>query len=237
MGGTGSDFPRALAVGSASDVYIIGGFKGTADFGKTNLVSAGDDDLFVAKLSASGAFVWAKRAGGKGKEFVGDIVLDKVDNIYLVGQFEQTATFGTVSHVAKGKGDVFIAKMDKNGKFLWSKRAGGANTGATDSALELVLDPAGNIYTAGLFYRDSDFGKTVLKSGSANDGFVAKLNNAGTFLWAKQFGGTGRDKAVNIALYGSAVFISGAYQRTAKFSELSLTSKGGDDIFVAKNLP
>ncbi len=48
---------------------MTGFFAGTATFGpgeanETMLMSAGSDDVFVAKYDSTGALVWAKRAGG-----------------------------------------------------------------------------------------------------------------------------------------------------------------------------
>ena len=44
------------------NVYVTGWFSGTASFGTTNLTSAGDDDIYVAKYNSTGVLQWAKRA-------------------------------------------------------------------------------------------------------------------------------------------------------------------------------
>lgn len=55
MGGTTPDFGRAIAIDALGDVYTTGRFYGTVDFnpgvGNFNIVSAGDSDIFVHKLS------------------------------------------------------------------------------------------------------------------------------------------------------------------------------------------
>jgi hypothetical protein len=56
MGSTDSDDGYSIALDSGSNIYTTGSFKLTADFdpgaGTVNLTSAGDNDIFVSKLSA-----------------------------------------------------------------------------------------------------------------------------------------------------------------------------------------
>ena len=99
-GGTGSAFGFGIAVDTAGNSYVTGGFEGTATFGpgetnETTLTSAaGDRDIFVAKYDASGDLLWAKRAGGEGFDRSFGIAVDAAGNSYVTGGFEGTATFG-----------------------------------------------------------------------------------------------------------------------------------------------
>jgi hypothetical protein len=47
---TGGD---KVAVDSSGNVYVTGGFQGTANFGSTNLTSIGSEDIFLAKYNGS----------------------------------------------------------------------------------------------------------------------------------------------------------------------------------------
>jgi hypothetical protein len=51
MGGAPYDYGSGIAVDGDGNVYVSGWFKDTADFGSYSLTSAGDDDIFVAKLA------------------------------------------------------------------------------------------------------------------------------------------------------------------------------------------
>ncbi len=88
---------RGVEVNAAGDVYAIGRFRGTVDFdpgpGIFNLTSAGDYDIFVSKLNASGDFVWAKSMGGGSSEVGNSIALDASGNVYTTGYFGGTADF------------------------------------------------------------------------------------------------------------------------------------------------
>ena len=79
-GGTSADFARSIAVDGSGNVYVAGGYNGTADFdpssGTTNLTPAGDTDIFFAKYNSSGELTWAKSLGGTSADEVYSIVMD-----------------------------------------------------------------------------------------------------------------------------------------------------------------
>jgi len=50
-----------VAVDQAGNVYLSGSFQGTANFGATNLSSAGGTDAFLAKYSSNGQFLWVRQ--------------------------------------------------------------------------------------------------------------------------------------------------------------------------------
>ena len=99
-----------LADGSS---IVTGMFQGTATFGNTTLTSAGNNDLFVAKLDASGTYKWAKqRRVERGLIMeIGVSVLADGSSI-VTGKFADTATFGNTTLTSAGSYDVFVAKLD-----------------------------------------------------------------------------------------------------------------------------
>src|SRR5262249_5822938 len=62
----------------------------------------------------------------------------------------------------------------------------------------MSVDASGNLYTAGQFAGTAKFGSLSLTSVGAQDGFVAKFNGSGTFLWVRQLGGSLSDAAYSI---------------------------------------
>jgi hypothetical protein len=61
--------------------------------------------------------VSAVSAGGTSYTSGSSIVLDGSGNSYVTGIIRGTATFGSTTLTSKGLNDIFVAKLDKNGKF------------------------------------------------------------------------------------------------------------------------
>ena len=70
-------------------------------------------------------FLWATKMGGGEGAGSQALAVDASGNLYLAGVFSGTATFGDTSLTSGGGMDIFVAKLDSNGNFLWTKQAGG----------------------------------------------------------------------------------------------------------------
>lgn len=110
-GGTLIDRGNDLYVTPDGYSYITGRFNGTAAFGSTNITSAGDNDIFVAKYDTDGNLLWVKRAGGTGSDYGNAIAVDVVGNAYVSGFFNQTASFDGFNFSSAGGNDIFIGKL------------------------------------------------------------------------------------------------------------------------------
>ncbi len=232
-GGTLDDYGYSIAVDNTGNTYVSGHFQNTADFGGTTLTTAGNYDIFVAKMDPSGNWLWAKRAGSNLGDYSYSITADDAGNCYLTGGFQGTASFGQFSLVSGGIYDAFVAKLDTNGNWLWATRAGGS--GSDDVVWNIAVDANQNCYVAGTFMAVASFGSIQLTSKGGYDAFVAKLDPAGYWVWAKGAGGTAGDQAYGIGLDNAGnIYVTGYFAGTADFFMNILTSQGSDDIFVAK---
>ena len=126
LGGTSSEVGYSIAVDASFNVYTAGYFQGTTDFNPdpaitNNFISAGQADIFVNKLDASGNFLFAKQFGGTGIDQGFGIALDASRNIHTTGYFSGTADLDpdpsitnnfTVSGVSS---DIFVVKLNQPG--------------------------------------------------------------------------------------------------------------------------
>ncbi len=248
IGGANNDMLGAIDIDSLGNVYTTGYFLDTLDAdpgpGTHSLVSAGDNDIFVQKMDASGRFLWAYSIGGHGDDRVYDLKIDGSGNIYTVGIFGDTVDFdpGPSSYnlIANGYYDAFVQKTDSAGHFLWARAFGGP--GYID-AWSLDIDEEGNIYITGSFDGTADFdpgpGSYNLTSAGQYDAYVLKLDSAGHFLWARAFGGTDYDDAWAIrAGDGGNIYTTGDFGATVDFDPgpgtYNLTALGNYDVFVQK---
>lgn len=231
-GGVSDDYGNSIATDANGYSYITGAFKGTATFGTIELISSGNDDIYVAKIDSSGNWVWAVKGGGSGIDLGGEICIDGIGNIFLTGRFSGTATFGGVSLTSSGGYDVVSAKLSNSGNWLWAVKAGGTSD---DYGSSISTDSNGNSYVTGVFSGTVSFGSVSLTSYGGDDIFAAKLNSSGSWIWAKKAGGTNGDGGLDIAVDSNAnAYLTGQFYGSANFGTISITSHGSYDAFVAK---
>lgn len=227
----------AIAVDKFGNSYITGWFEDTLTIGNTTLAATITNnsfasDVFIAKYDINGNFKWAKRAGGANYDFGNGITTDASGNVYVIGGFSLTATFGTHSVTSSGDYDVFIAKYDSNGNNLWVKRCGGTGW---DVGNGITVDKSGNCYVTGGYISIGTFGTTTLTSLGNYDAFVAKYDSTGTFLWAKSAGGVSEDMGQSLSTdAANNCYVIGYFNGTATIGITPLTSAGSSDIWIAK---
>lgn len=117
------------------------------------------------------------------------------------------------------------------GKPGWAVRLGG---NAAESGRAVAMDAKGNIYLAGLFRGQVDFGAGARYTARGSDGFLARLGPDGAVRWARQLGGANDDIADALAVdpQGNAV-VAGSFSEELTVGDGSLVSEGADDMFVA----
>ena len=232
-GGPANDYGNAIAVDSAGNAYVAGSFIGSATFGETSVTGQGGDDIFIAKYDNGGNLLWVRSAGGATNDAASAVAVDGGGNCYLTGFFQGTATFGNTNLVSAGGPDIFIAKYDSSGNFLWARQAGGSSD---DRGYAIAVDSSANVYVAGAFNNTATFDTTNLTSAGSFDIFVAKYNSAGQLLWARQAGGSLDDYGTAVAADSAGnCYLAGHFGSTlATFGTVTLTNRGGRDVFVAK---
>lgn len=183
---------------------------------------------------APGGFTETTQSSG-GTIYPTAIVMGTDKSVYVAGAFDGNPGIGNFNLNAVGIGDIFMAKFDSLGVPVWIKTMGSNNI---ESATGIAIDAAGSIYVSGFFFTTIDLdpgpGINNLTSSGGYDGFYAKYDNNGNWLWGKKVGGTGFDKANAIATDGTTLYITGIFNGQATFNSLVLNSFGGDDIFIAR---
>jgi hypothetical protein len=190
--------------------------------------------LFSFHLFATAhTFSWAEKAGGSGTDYGYSIAVDSDGNSYVAGSFTGTATFGVTEFTSNGGTDIFVAKLDSNGNWLWASQAGGSSS---EQAYGIAVTPSGTIYITGAFAGTISFEGLPSRTSNGNsDVLVAKLDSNGNWLWASQAGGSDEDRGSDIDLDSEGnCYVTGHFSSTADFSVTDLSSRGNYDIFVAK---
>jgi hypothetical protein len=228
FGGADYSEGHAIALDGSGNIYTTGSFKGTVDFDPGNgtfpLTSAGNGDIFISKLDASGNFVWAKQIGGINDDCGHSITMDNQGNVLTTGYFQSSADFdpgtGTFTLASEGDDDAFISKLDTSGNFVWAKNWGWAGE---DRGNSVAADGGGNVYSTGHFFGMVDFdpgaGSFSLFSGGGSAAFISKLDASGNFVWAKQLSGNLENWGKSIAVDESGnVYTAGGFIGTVDFN-------------------
>ncbi|MDW8303086.1 MAG: T9SS type A sorting domain-containing protein, partial [Bacteroidia bacterium] len=253
IAGSNNEYITASTMDNSGNIYITGGFEGSVDFDPGPalfaLVAVGQRDVFVAKYTSTGAFVWAKQISGPQIEEAEAITVDNAGNVYVSGNFENTVDFdpgsGVYDITAKGQTDIFVLKLDAAGNFIWVNHCGGNNI---EGSRSVVLDNANNLYVAGYFSGTVDFDPSAavfnLTAGGGSDAYIAKFAaSTGAFQWVKQFAGSSPldycDITKMVSDASGNFYIAGSFQGTIDFDTgagtSTLTSTGmSGDFFITK---
>lgn len=225
-GGTSLDNANCVATDQAGNVYVAGIFTDQAVFGTDTLRTNNYSDLFIIKYDANGNQLWVRSAGGLSNEFVEDITVDAVGNLYVAGSFQLTATFGTQSITSSGGLDAFLVKYDSQGNVLWIRSGASTNV---DQSNGVVCDASGNVYLTGYFSLTASFGSQQVVSSGGYDIFWAKYDSTGNLLLLRQAGGTGSDYGQSIAVDQQGhVFCTGFFNTSITVGSIVLIASGVD---------
>lgn len=249
FGSISDDIVNSIAIDNLGNICVTGMFNGSVDFDPSTawayLTSEGGNDIFIAKFDSSGNLIWAKNMGGFSNDEGKAVVIDASNNIYTTGVFLSTADFSPgVSGpllTSAGGNDVFITKHDSDGILIFAKRFGGFNE---DVSTGIASDGLGNLFLTGFFDGTSDFDPSTattynMTSAGSFDAFALRLDVSGNFIWSKQMGGLGYDKANGITtdVFGN-VYSTGYFSDTADFDSgvgaFNLISNGNSDIYINK---
>ncbi|HEX7879621.1 MAG TPA: hypothetical protein VF720_09445, partial [Candidatus Eisenbacteria bacterium] len=255
LGGSEDQIGYGLDLDVNDNAYISG-FTGSNNFPTTagcydatfNGTNPGETDLFVAKLSSTGALLYSTYLGGTDSETNSGLVLGPSAQVYVSADAGQNypTTAGCYDATQNGGSDVVLSVLNPVGSgpadLVYSTYVGGSTY---DESHGLAVDVSGYAWIAGATL-SSDYPATGGPpfNGTA-DAFITQIkpNGAGPadLGYSEKFGGTGND-------YGLAVateFIGVAFTGVTSSSNFPVTSGvfqptyggGSSDAFVMFLLP
>ena len=188
-GSSSTDSVEAIEMDASGNTYVCGYFYNNARFGNINLNAMGSTDGFVGKISPSGTWLWVEKMGGTSSDHCYDIDVDDGGNISITGSFYSQGTFGTNTFSSQGGYDIFVAKLDTNGTWLWAIKGGGSSS---DYGHGVAIDNSGNVYATGYFYTSGTiyFGSTTIPGYTYDDAYIAKIDSSGNVDWAHRMYGS-----------------------------------------------
>jgi hypothetical protein len=249
LGGNSVDTGNAIGVDSSGSAVVIGDTSSTnlpVSVGAFQNHSNGGQDVFVAKLSATGkTLAFLTYFGGSATDHGSAVKLDGSNNVYAVGYTWSTnlPTASPYQPASGGGEDGFISKLSPDGSALmFSTYLGGSggSAGLPESVNGLCVDLFGNVIVAGIT-ASSNFPVTAgafqQSLGGVTDGFISKFTGQGLLLYSTFVGGSLNDGINGLALdYHGDAYVTGftASQDFPASQPLQSSGKGLSAAFVSK---
>lgn len=240
----------------AGNIFITGGFRGTTDFdinlSVANSVSAGADDVFIAKYSPypNMNLDWAKTIGGPFTDQAYGIDVDQY-RVFITGSYQGTIdadpNAGITNLTATGTANGFVMHLDMSGNLMWaSSMLPGAGTDLCNPVAGIKIGPGstavyvGGNYTGSL---DLDMGTgthTITAASTNNDAFWVKYDISGNFVEAHTVEGNNTIQSINeiIPVSASEFFAYGEFE--GNFTNFdpgnsnTMLNASGRDVFVSR---
>jgi uncharacterized delta-60 repeat protein len=158
--GNSDDYPNALAIDAAGNVYVSGSSTGSGTY----------TDYATIKYDTSGVQQWVARYDGSGNSTDNALALavDSSGNVYVTGE-----SIGAASYY-----DYTTLKYDASGVQLWAARYDGQGNSA-DGASAIAVDVSGNVVVTGL----------SAGLNTSDDYATVKYDTSGTQQWITRYYG------------------------------------------------
>ena len=181
-----------LTVDSSDNVYAVGSFSLTEDFGSTvsltadGSVSEANHDGYLAKLNTHGEWLDAIAFTSPSHVSVDVVAINSMGDIAVAGIFTDQIEQGncSISTTASNQ-DVFVGMLDSDLNCIWLSHIAGAGS---DMVKDIVISSDATIFFAAIVEGVVDLG-TFTSDGTQQDGLVVAINSTGVVLWANRIGG------------------------------------------------
>lgn len=230
-GSTGNDVGMAVKSMANGTIYWSGTYTSSFNYGSTSMTGGGMD-VFLLQLNNSGTANWSKNITGSNIETMWTMNIDATGNAY-VGGFATSAntSYAGSATVNMSPSTHFVTKFDNTGNYIWS-----ANSDFNGEIYGLSIDAAGSVYFTGNFDTQITLGAINLTNSGPNDDILlVKLNSAGQYCWAKNFGSTGSDQGYDLDCDPNGnLFLTGSFQSTFSFGGVNVNGGGNGMAYAAK---
>lgn len=243
LGGSGGDVGNGIAVDTSGNIYVTGVTESNNFPSDSTLFgdNAGDADVFITKISASGSsLLYSTYLGGDSTDGGEGIAVDSSGNAYITG-FTMSSDFPVESAIFKsnaGDSDAFVAKLDASGSSLVYSTYLGGN--GYDRGYGVAVDTSGNAYIAG-FTESNNFpvASPLFSSNAGNaDAFATRIDALGSnIIYSTYLGGKGYDFGNGIAVDTSGnAYITGSTGSSDFPTASAIFEKnaGDTDAFITK---
>jgi hypothetical protein len=219
-GSTGCDFANAV-LSTPDGGYIVAGHTDSHDGDLT--FTPRERDVWIVKLSSSGAIQWQKGIGGAKSDYAYSFQ-PTPDGGYIVAGYTYSNDGDVTGN--HGDADAWIVKLNSSGGIQWQKALGGDNE---EIARYIQLTADGGYIVCGSARSSNG---DVSANHGAQDAWVLKLSSSGAIQWQKSLGG-GKDeiaRSIQPTADGGYIVAGSAVSNNGDVSG----NHGGTDAWIVK---
>lgn len=236
----------SVAVTPNKETYVVGLFKGIADFdpgpGVLSMESNGYSDAFLSKFDRNFQLEWSLSWGDDEVDIATCVAVDDSSFAYVGGTFDGTVDFDPgpdIVEYSSGSGRAsFVSKFDSSGNFVW------VAVWEAYHCHDIAILISKNIFLTGSFDYTVDFDPGTgyeprTSVNNSHDVYLTTFTCDGRFRDVKTWGGTHLDTGIKVSAYeDSFVCVTGFFNTTVDFDPDAgvdeRTSNGMSDAFLIR---
>lgn len=217
-----------------NEITLVGTYQLSFDFNPSttadSIISPSNNLThgFISKYTSNGDFIFARSIDGNGYVFILHLDLDKNNNIYVSGKYNNITDFdpstaNSYTLGVVGGEDWFFAKYNINGDFIFVKNF---QSDGIESIQAMDVDSIGNIYLCGYIQFHSgpvDFDPSSNVNSISSQGvtmpYMVKYDNQGGFIFVNTFETNAGLNFQDIKIINeNRILTTGFYQGTVDFN-------------------
>jgi gliding motility-associated-like protein len=249
IGNVSTDVTGGIAIDNNGNIYISGTYYDhpCRFTGTDSLLSKGGGDIFIAKYSNDGSFIWAKRvSSAKTLESSFDLRFDGNNRLLMCGFFKDSLVIGSTKPnidtlLGSSFNSNFIAAFDLDANIIWAKKFLGTN----NLTRFRRIDISQNGYYFGGYFQGNvvlDIGTITSYVPTTYDAFIYKTDFNGNGQWVRRFRGSGTENFRTLTTDEfDNVYVLGNYNSPTIFVDSTESivktftgNSGGYDTFIGK---
>lgn len=201
-----NDYLTSLS-GTNDGGYLVGG---NIEFIRPK--NSNTSDCVVIKLDSFGKKQWSINLKGNGEDFLEKVFQTRDKGLLICcssssGPYKDPSSKQSLKdQKSKGDLDIWLIKLDENGKVEWNKTIGGKRT---DRAVDVIELNDG--YLIGAISEGGISGDKKTEKIGFSDYWLLKIDHNGNEIWQNSYGGKNRDKLTQIISHDKEIWILGDY--------------------------
>lgn len=228
----GPDIDRLAHVLPLADGgFLLSGYSDSDVGGTKTEPSRGGSDGWLVRINSAGELLWQRTWGGNSTDTL-DAATELPDGGFLVVGDSDSPPGGDKDDGSHGLGDVWILRLDSDGRKLWDRTFGGSNVEYAHDVIGLP-DGGAVVLATSLSGISGNKISPSRGGGATADAYVIRLDSQGSRVWEQTYGGSGVDLLVSGTLTDGGLLLTG-YSSSGASGNKTSPHRGWDDLWLVR---